>query len=149
MDRGAWQVTVHWVTKSQTRLSNQHTQVRKEGEETLFLSSVSLCLTQMWNKTQAKWVEKEIKGPVESSWFYWNETTDTFFILIIKKNSTDESICQAGIETQTQRTDLGHDRKGEGGTNEESGPDTYTLPYLKQRANSKLLYNAGAQAGAL
>ena len=56
----------------------------------------------MWKKTQAKGVEKEIKGPVESSCFYWNETTDTFFILIIKKkNSTDESICQAGIETQT------------------------------------------------
>ena len=71
----------------------------------------------MWNKTQAKWVEKEIKGPVESSWFYWNETTDTFFILIIKKNSTDESICKAAMETDIENRLMDtvgrEDREGE------------------------------------
>lgn len=36
----------------------------------------------MWKKAQTKWMEKEIVVPLEFFWFYWNETTDTLFILI-------------------------------------------------------------------
>ena len=32
-------------------------------------------------------------------------------------------------------------REGEGGTNEESGTDVYTLPSIKQTASGKLLHN--------
>ena len=35
----------------------------------------------------------------------------------IQKNGTDEPICRAGIETQTQRADLWTAGEGEGGTN--------------------------------
>ena len=45
---------------------------------------------------------------------------------------TDEPICSAGIETQTQRTDLWTQLgEGEGGTNVESNMETYILPYVK------------------
>ena len=33
--------------------------------------------------------------------------------------------------------------EGEGGMNWEDSTETYTLPYVKQRANGKLLYNTG------
>ena len=34
--------------------------------------------------------------------------------------------------------------EGEGGMSEESSTETYTLPYVKQIASGKLLYNTGA-----
>ena len=34
MDRGAWQATVHWVTKSQTRLKQFSMHVSHETDET-------------------------------------------------------------------------------------------------------------------
>ena len=36
--------------------------------------------------------------------------------------------------------------KGEGGTNWESSTKIYTLPYVKQIANEKMLYSAGSSA---
>ena len=50
----------------------------------------------------------------------------------IKKDGTDEHICRAAMETQTQITDLWTwgAREGEGGTNGESSMGTYTLPYI-------------------
>ena len=35
MDRGAWQTTVHGVTKSQTQLSNQHSMLHQRDKGTL------------------------------------------------------------------------------------------------------------------
>lgn len=43
----------------------------------------------MCNEAQTKWIEKEPCLPaLEFSWFYWNETTNTFFILIKQVNSS-------------------------------------------------------------
>ena len=39
--------------------------------------------------------------------------------------------------------------EGEGGMNWESSMEAYTLPYVKQVANGKLLTTEGAQPGAL
>ena len=39
--------------------------------------------------------------------------------------------------------------EGESGTNEESSSDIYTLPRVKWIASGKLLYDTGAQSGAL
>ena len=61
----------------------------------------------------------------------------------IQKDGTDESICRAAMEMQTQRTDLwtwcgvGGE---EGGTNGQSTMETYTLLYIKQIAGGNLLY---------
>ena len=62
----------------------------------------------------------------------------------IWKNGTDESICKAGIETQTYSTDM-WTRWGEGGgVNWEMGTDMNTLPCVNQSGN--LLYNARSSA---
>ena len=39
--------------------------------------------------------------------------------------------------------------EGEGGMGGESSSETYTLPFVKQRASGKFPYNKGAQPGAL
>ena len=50
----------------------------------------------------------------------------------IYKNGTDESVCRAGIETQTERTDImDTPGKGEGGMNWESSVEIYTLSCVK------------------
>ena len=62
----------------------------------------------------------------------------------IQKNGTDEHICRAGIETQIQRKTVDTVREGKGGASRESSTEMYTLytlPYIKQIANGKLLYN--------
>ena len=67
------------------------------------------------------------------------------YVYGIQKDSVDEPICRAAMETQTWRIDLnGHKRReeGEGGTNGESSTETYTLPYVKQIANGNLLYDS-------
>ena len=43
---------------------------------------------------------------------------------------TDESICRAAIEIQTQRL-VNTAGEGGGGRNRESSMETYTLPYVK------------------
>ena len=46
MDRGAWWATVHWVTKTQTRLSTaQHSMLVQRGEHGTLVSFV--CIKQM------------------------------------------------------------------------------------------------------
>ena len=42
------------------------------------------------------------------------------YIYEIQKYITDEPVCKAAVETQTQRTDYGQEEEGEGGTNGES-----------------------------
>ena len=39
--------------------------------------------------------------------------------------------------------------EGEEGTKAESSPETYTLPYMEQRASGNLLYDSGSPTGAL
>ena len=67
------------------------------------------------------------------------------YIYAVQKNGTDKPICRAGIETQTQRTNM--DAKwGEGlGMNceTETEIDIYTLLYINQTTNENLLYSAG------
>ena len=41
MDRGAWQATVHGVTKSQTRLSDYHTEKTRAMPPYLFVLSLA------------------------------------------------------------------------------------------------------------
>ena len=45
---------------------------------------------------------------------------DKYYILMntygVQKDSADEATCRAAMEMQTQRTDCGNSRKGEGGT---------------------------------
>ena len=61
----------------------------------------------------------------------------------IFKAGTDEPVCRAAVETQTQRTDLrtqwGKERAGQ----TESSMETYTLPHVKQRARGQFLYDSG------
>ena len=59
----------------------------------------------------------------------------------IQKNGTDEPICKAEIETQTQRTHVWTPR-GErgGGMNWEIGIDVYTLVCAKQVTTKNLLH---------
>ena len=57
----------------------------------------------------------------------------------IQKNGTDEPVCKAGIETQTQRTPRA-ENGGAGGMNWEIGIDTYTLICTKQVSNKNVLY---------
>ena len=67
-----------------------------------------------------------------------------------RKNGTDEPICRAGIETQTQGMDLwAQMRDAEGGTNCESSVKIYTLQCVKQITNGTLLNSAGSSTGAL
>ena len=50
-----------------------------------------------------------------------------------------------GLETQTWRTDVWTQlRVEEDGTDGESSIETYRLPYVKQIASEKLLYNTGS-----
>ena len=63
----------------------------------------------------------------------------------IQKNGTDEPVFKAEIETQMQRTNIWTPRGkagggGGGGMNWEIGIDIYTLIYIKQISNKKLLY---------
>ena len=65
----------------------------------------------------------------------------------IQKNSTDEPVCRAEIETQMQRTNVwtprGESGCGRGGgvvMNWETGIDMYTPMCIKQIANKNLLY---------
>ena len=59
----------------------------------------------------------------------------------IQKDGTDEIICRAAMEIQTQRTDLWtcEQREGEDGMCGKSNMETY-VPYVKQIANGNLLY---------
>ena len=59
----------------------------------------------------------------------------------IQKDGTDEPICRAAMEMQTQRTDLWtwEGQEGKGGMNGESNTETHTLPYVKKIANGNLL----------
>ena len=54
----------------------------------------------------------------------------------IQKNSTDESICRAGIEMQMQRMDVWAWGEEEGGMNWEIRFDINTLPCVKQLVGS-------------
>ena len=69
------------------------------------------------------------------------------YICGIQKNSIDDLICKAEIETQTQRTNVWTPRgeRGGGGMNWEIGIDIYTLSILciKQITNENLLYSSG------
>ena len=65
----------------------------------------------------------------------------------IQKNSTDEPISRARIETQKQRTGMWTQLgEREGGTNWEIKIDIYTLPCVKQVASGNLLYSTGSSA---
>ena len=62
----------------------------------------------------------------------------------IQKNGADEPICRAGIETQTQRTDMWTWWGERGGrTNWEIRFDIYTLPNVKQLASGKQPHSTG------
>ena len=67
------------------------------------------------------------------------------------EEGTDKPIFRAGIEAQTQRTNMWTwEGGGEGGTNWESGIDIYAPPCVKQTASGNLLYTAQrAQLSAL
>ena len=71
----------------------------------------------------------------------------------IQKDNTDEPICKAVVEMQTQRTDLstqGQGEERENGKDGESNMETYTLPYVKYITNGNLLYmTQGTQTRAL
>ena len=63
----------------------------------------------------------------------------------IYKNGTDEPVCRAAMDSQTQRTDLwtwGR-QAGEGGMKGESNREIYTLTYVKQISSGNLLYDSG------
>ena len=62
----------------------------------------------------------------------------------IQKNDTDNPIFRAGIETQTQRTDMWTQWEREGVTNWEIRFDKNTLPCVKQIASGNLLYSTGS-----
>ena len=65
----------------------------------------------------------------------------------IQKNGTDEPICRAGIETQTQRMDMWtRGREGAGGMNWEIRFDINRVPCVKQIASGNLLYSTGSSA---
>ena len=62
----------------------------------------------------------------------------------IYKSGTDEPICKAEIETQTQRTNTWTPRgKKRSGMNWEIGTDMYTPLCIKQITNENLLYTSG------
>ena len=61
----------------------------------------------------------------------------------IQKNGTEEFICRATVEKQTQRTDLWMGRGEERVRCVERVTRKLTLPYVKQVANGHLLYGSG------
>ena len=62
----------------------------------------------------------------------------------IYKSGTDEPICKAEIETQTQRTNTWTPRGGRrSGMNWETGTDIHTPLCIKQTTNENLLYSTG------
>ena len=61
-----------------------------------------------------------------------------------KKNSTNERICSAGIETHIENRFVDTSGEGEGGTNWENSMETYTSLYVKYVAGGKLLGNTGS-----
>ena len=67
--------------------------------------------------------------PIIQSKIYQKKKTKYHILLhiyVIQKNGTDEPICRAGIDMQTQRRDAA--REVEGGKNGKSSIETYTLP---------------------
>ena len=62
----------------------------------------------------------------------------------IQKDDTDEFICMAAVEKQTQRTDLWTwGEKGESVRCMERVTWKLKIPYVKQRASGNLLYDSG------
>ena len=64
----------------------------------------------------------------------------------IYKESNDEHICRAAMETQTETRLMDKGSRGvegEGETNGEGSTEAYTLTYVKQVANGNLLYDSG------
>ena len=63
----------------------------------------------------------------------------------IQKHGTDESMCGAAMEVQTQRADswtrVGEEKEGE--MNEEGIVEAYTPPYVKPIASGNLQYDSG------
>ena len=64
----------------------------------------------------------------------------------IQKNGTDEAVCRAGIEMQTQNQHVDAAEEGEGGPKGKSSTDLYTLPCVKQTASGKLLHSTQSLA---
>ena len=46
-------------------------------------------------------------------------------------------------DRESRLTDMGRGEEEEGGTNEETGMEAYTLPCVKQIASGNLLYDSG------
>lgn len=51
----------------------------------------------MCNKAQTEWIVKETAVPSEFFWFHWNETTDTFFFLILIKKVNSKQLPQLAL----------------------------------------------------
>ena len=63
----------------------------------------------------------------------------------IQKAGTDEPICRAAMEMQTQRTDsLTQRQEMSGGTNGGNSMETYTLSCVKYIDSDNLLYDSGS-----
>ena len=88
-----------------------------------------------------RWMNREPVIQSEVSQKEKNKYLILAHIYGIQKNGTDEPIFRAGIDTQTQRTDLWPQQGQERVGRIESSFEIYMLPYV---TNGKLLYNAGS-----
>ena len=57
---------------------------------------------------------------------------------------TDEPLCRAAAEMQTERTDCGHSQEGEGWTRWGSSAEAYAPLYVRQMASGNWLPDAGS-----
>ena len=104
-------------------------------------------LIHIWGRQRIRWLDASLTqwtwGGVNSRSWWWTgrpgmlqsmgsqrvghdwDWTDWIHIYGIWKNGTDEAICRAGTETQTQRPDLWTAGEGEGGRNWEQQWNMY------------------------
>ena len=92
------------------------------------------------------WIDLEIVIQSEVSQKEKNKYCILIHIYGIQKNGTDEPICRAGIEIQTQRIYMWTQGANEGWDELRGDIDIYTPPCVKQIASGNLLYNTGNSA---
>ena len=68
--------------------------------------------------------------------------------LLMQEDGTEEPICRATAETQTEQP-CGYSGGGEGGMSWESSTETRTLPQVKQVASESCLYDAESSGQVL
>ena len=92
---------------------------------------MSFAVTQMYLESSQSKVSQTKKDKYYNIMYMWN----------LKKNGTNELIYKTEIESQMQKANLQLPRGKWGKINWDIGTDIYTLLYIKQTPDRKVLYS--------